>query len=93
MSGKIVAAAMLTPDDKLWWIPAPNRHGHIMQSMTSAGVDVDHIANSIEGFIDKDCKFLNRFDAMARVLEIGQSMKPRGEGDYQGPELFSEDLW
>jgi hypothetical protein len=47
-----------------------------------------------DGFITSDLKFLNRKEALIYAEERGQfKQELRDRGSYDGPELFSEDLW
>ena len=45
----------------------------------------------VQGFLDEDGKFLNRKEAFTLATESGQIR--RRPGGYDGPELYSEDLW
>lgn len=68
-----------------WRLPAPNRHHHVIRAIGGIkGPDV-------QGFADENGTFLNRRHAMTLAMLNGQLN--RRPGGYQGPELFSEDLW
>lgn len=68
-----------------WQLPAPNRHHHVIRAIGGIkGPDV-------QGFADENGTFLNRRQAMTLAMLNGQLN--RRPGGYQGPELFSEDLW
>lgn len=67
-------------------LPAPNRHHHVIRHIGGIrGPD-------IQGFLDNRGKFLNRREAMRVARAAGQLIRPT-VGGYQGPLLFSEDLW
>ena len=67
-------------------LPAPNRHHHVIRYIGGIrGPD-------IQGFLDNRGKFLNRREAMRVARAAGQLIRP-AVGGYQGPLLFSEDLW
>jgi len=72
---------------KLHTLPAPNRHHHIIRSI--GGMSGPHK----EGFVLEDGTFRGRREAMAIAENNGQLNRKPGAENYQGPELFSEDLW
>lgn len=91
MSARITGVALRLSDGRLWTTYQPGRHHHVISSMRSCDVDPELIASAEQGFIDADGKFLNRKAALMRAEETGQLKRdPKG---YDGPELFSEDLW
>lgn len=45
-----------------------------------------------QGFALDDGSFVNRRQAFGIAWENGQ-LRPRKPGGYNGPELYSEDLW
>lgn len=71
----------------LYSLPAPNRHHNVIRSI--GGI----YGSSKEGFIDDESKFLTRTEAMLLAKQNGQLNRREGVEYYQGPELFSEDLW
>lgn len=73
--------------DKIYFLPHPNRHHNVIRMI--GGMDGPHK----EGFLDSDGKFLNRTEAMLVAVECGQLRRREDAQFYQGPELFSEDLW
>lgn len=88
---RIDRVALRHPNGRLWTCPAPMRHLHIIGEATRYGWTVGEIAASEQGFTDSDGNFLNRRAAMRVADESGQlNRKP---GGYQGPDLYSEDLW
>lgn len=85
---KIVGVA-IKADNRIYKLPAPNRHHMIFQIMHDS--DLDGVLT--EGFYDSNGDFLNRRDAMARAQVTKQLNRQSGDQFYQGPDLFSEDLW
>lgn len=107
--GAMLAAGLVTPKPAIWGmpsvaaeyprithvtifyagtvhsLPAPNRHHHVIRAIGGVkGPDV-------QGFADEHGNFLTRRQAMTLAMLNGQ-LNRRPDG-YQGPELFSEDLW
>ena len=87
MSAQIVGVA-IEYGLAVYTLPKPNRHHDVIRSIPG-GINGPHK----EGFIDEDGVFLNRKKAMARAEETGQLNRRPGKEFYQGPELYSEDLW
>ncbi len=84
---KIVGVAVIYAG-LMYHLLAPNRHHDVIRSIPG-GINGPHK----EGFIGEDYEFLNRTQAMARAEETGQLKRKAGKEFYQGPELYSEDLW
>ena len=72
---------------RLYTLPAPNRHHHVLRSI--GGISGPHT----EGFVLDDGSFLGRVRSMQLAQVNGQFKRREGEQHYQGPELYSEDLW
>lgn len=73
--------------NKVFSLPAPNRHHDVIRMIGGiSGPDV-------QGFLDADGVFLNRKQAMEVATQTGQIKRLDTPGTYQGPQLFSEDLW
>lgn len=70
---------------KVYALPAPNRHHHVI------GMIGGTHGQEVQGFLDANGTFLNRKQAFVVAQMTGQLN--RNPGGYQGPELFSEDLW
>jgi hypothetical protein len=47
----------------------------------------------VQGFLDANGVFLTRGQAYEVAVQTGQINRREGPGHYQGPLLFSEDLW
>lgn len=73
-------------------LPAPNRHHNVIHYIGENSGD-QFIEKGIQGFITNHGEFLNRKEAMALAKANDQLNRISGEQYYQGPELYSEDLW
>ncbi len=71
-------------------LPAPARHHDVLQAMARLGMTQDAYVE--QGFLTDTGRFVRRKPAKYIAEQAGQ-MKPRLPGQYDGPELFSEDLW
>lgn len=80
-------------DDKVWSLPAPNRHHHIISMIAlTNGIGIN--GPDVQGFLDSNGTFLSRRGAMQLAKDNGQlNRRPMPAGYYQGNELYSEDLW
>jgi len=72
---------------KVYSLPAPNRHHDVI------GMIGGTHGQEVQGFLDANGVFLNRKQAFVVAQMTGQLNRRPGPGHYQGPELFSEDLW
>lgn len=69
------------------------RHGDLMREARERALFTPlEMADAEQGFQSERCPFLTREDAMVLASVNGQ-LRPRALGQYDGPELFSEDLW
>lgn len=74
----------------LYHMPKPCRHHHVIREIAAHnGVGIQ--GPDTQGFMDEDGKFYTRRAAFVLASDNGQLK--RREGGYQGPELYSEDLW
>lgn len=92
---RIVSVACTKPagtDGKrlIFSLPAPHRHHDVVHLMARLGIQQDHTVE--QGFLTDTGRFLRRKPAFILAEQAGQLIRPK-EGGYQGPELFSEDLW
>lgn len=71
----------------IYSLPAPNRHHHVIRMI--GGISGPHE----EGFLDACGRFHGRIAAMELAKDNGQLQRTPGVKNYQGPELYSEDLW
>lgn len=67
------------------WAPRPNRHHNLLHEAPAGEYE--------EGFVDEDGIFLTREEAMNRAISTSQLKRDPNPSHYQGPKLFSEDLW
>lgn len=77
----------LKDGNKVYSLPAPNRHHNVISMMGGTH------GQEVQGFLDANGTFLNRKQAFLVAQQTGQLNRRPGPGHYQGPELFSEDLW
>lgn len=77
--------------NKIWSLPKPYRHHHIIRVIMMLDPDVDHVDCSMDdqGFLDSSGRFLNRKQAIINASELNQI---KG-GKLIGGILTSEDLW
>ena len=79
---------------KLYSLPKPLRHGDIYKAkslLEGSKQRTKATPPDIQGFLDEDGVFLNRRDALKRVLEIGQTIVNLSA--IRGDKLYSEDVW
>ena len=79
---------------KLYSLPKPLRHGDIYKAkalLEGPKQRTEATPLDIQGFLDEDGVFLNRRDALKRVLEIGQTIVNLSA--IRGDKLYSEDVW
>ena len=73
---------------KMYSLPRPNRHHDVIRSIPGGVKGPDR-----QGFILENGTFLDRRQAMTLAENNGQLRRVTGKEFYQGPELYSEDLW
>ena len=96
----IIAAAICDSNCRIWTLPKPARHGHVLIHMVQAAVP---LANHTQGFIDDHGSFYTRYAACLHAMKCRQQFWCYNPGDsarrfkVDAPrvavELFSEDLW
>jgi hypothetical protein len=72
----------------IYALEKPNRHHNVFQLID----DTDY-SMEIQGFLDIHDRFLDRREAYIYAKKMGQIARKPGITNYQGDELFSEDLW
>ena len=87
-SGVRIAGVAVKVNGVMYAMGAPNRHHDVIRYIFYRGVQP---LVQDQGFMDTNGKFLTRKQAMLLAKLTGQFK--RGPDGYQGPELFSEDLW
>lgn len=50
-------------------------------------------SRTIEGFLDEENNFYNRYEAYDHAILYSQIIDEREADDFKACELFSEDLW
>ena len=87
---RILEAAIKTPNGVVH-SPKPARHGDIIHALAEkTGKPVP--GDWEQGFVTTRLRFVSRREAFEIAVRERQ-LKPRREGQYNGPELYSEDLW
>jgi hypothetical protein len=93
MTERIVAVALQYPRlGIVCQLPAPHRHREVIAWMAHRGYTREQIAECDQGYVTDKGRFVSRRGALEIASAAGQ-LKPRRPGQYDGPELFSEDLW
>lgn len=77
-------------DGLIFSLPQPSRHAHILHH-AEFPVGKANDESEIQGFLCNNGSFLDRRNAYNLAATNGQLR--RRLGGYDGPELFSEDLW
>ena len=77
-----------------WVCGRPNRHHDVIALMARDTANPFHDSphDCQQGFYTSNERFVTRLEAMQIAKAAGQLIRP-ASGGYQGPELFSEDLW
>lgn len=91
----MIVAAAVKYGDLITFLPAPARHHDVLRAFLANGIrKPGSYDRETQGFVTDNAVFLGRADAMRHALECGQPLlrhlNPTG---YQGPDLYSEDLW
>lgn len=86
-----ITGVAITLDGIVYSLPAPNRHHNVIHYVIDV-TDGD-VRPYVQGFITSSGEFLDRKQAMQLAMANGQLNRRPGEQFYQGPELYSEDLW
>jgi hypothetical protein len=83
----ISCAAIRAPDGKVYSVPKPGRHYHVILLMASLGMPTP--IRGEQGFLLSDGRFVGREEAKLVAEAAGQMLPGRGKLT----ELFSEDIW
>ena len=83
----ITHVAIRHPDGRIFSLPRPYRHHHIIRVMVDA-LEIEPPIRGRQGFLDNRGNFLSRKAAADLALKTGQCVKLDSP-----PRLFSEDLW
>jgi hypothetical protein len=90
MTERITAAAIRLADGRVFKAPPPARHPDVLRAMHAHGIE--HESHD-QGFWTSRHRYVDRTEAMVIATTAGQVRRRNLPGDYDGPELFSEDLW
>jgi hypothetical protein len=89
---RIVAAAIQRGGIS-WELPPPARHHNVIAIMPRDADGYYDRAGDVQGFVTSEGRFVDRRSAMF-IAEAAHQLKRRDTpGSYQGPDLYSEDLW
>ena len=98
----IAGVAELFPNGHYVKAPAPCRHmqkpicDQITISIKACEITITDLDESCNGFVVYKAgklRFAHRAEALEIATANGQLRRIQGEKYYQGPDLFSEDLW
>jgi len=81
----IERAAIRADSGRVYSLPAPKRHHHIIPMLADAGERIN--AYHKQGFLTSDGEFVDRQEAVEIAERAGQVEKGKHA------RLFSEDLW
>lgn len=81
-----IAAAAIKFRGKVYHLPAPNRHHHIIAYIRN--LHETAVTQEVQGFLTNSGKFLDRKEAARIAIAAGQIKALRWP-----PNLYSEDLW
>lgn len=88
---QIVGVAIMY-DGEMYELPRPNRHHNVIRLIKETnGVGIK--GPDVQGFVLDNGDFINRRDGMELAKLNGQLNRKQGAEFYQGPDLYSEDLW
>lgn len=86
-----IAAAAIMKDGEVYSLPPPARHHDVLRHMVTLGLQ--QTSGDEQGFLTECGEFVRRKPALMIAEHAGQLNRKQGPGTYQGPELFSEDVW
>lgn len=100
----ITHVAIQDINNKIWSLPKPNRHHHIIAEISKQGRGVcwKLLKEHVQGFLNDKGKFLNRKQAFFEAARCKQILPPYnpidpsqrcGEPNLEPRQLFSEDIW
>ena len=101
----ITGVAIKDRNDKVWSLPKPNRHGHVIHLICQTvgkenGIHLQGV--SVQGFLTDKNVFLPREEAWFEAKRCNQLLPPHNPINHKErlkevsnvpAELFSEDLW
>ena len=87
----ITHVAIKTRDKKVWSLPKPNRHGHVIHEIhyNEGWTEAKWLLSEhTQGFLNDNGEFLTREEALCEAKECNQIIRRTHPKD-----LYSEDLW
>lgn len=92
----MVKAAAIKQDGKVYYLPQPARHHHIISYISkyipgfrdSSGKILRPV-NGEQGFVDEKDNFLTRAEAGIEGIKCGQAKELK----FSSKDAFSEDFW
>lgn len=81
----IVAVAIKLADGRLYSLPKPSRHCHVIWKIVEE-TGLPFVSGETQGFLKENGEFLDREAAMLDAYKSGQISSLKDE-------LFSEDVW
>ena len=93
MSAKVlyVVGVAMRIGGRIWSAPAPKRHPDLLIALEDFGV-CNRVPPADQGFLLSNGTFANRSEAFL-IASAAEQIIPRQPGQYDGDELFSEDVW
>lgn len=101
----MIVAAAVKIGQVVLSMPAPKRHHDVLRGLHALYEDRKRHTHTyeqeVQGFLTDTGEFLDRQEAMKHALASGQGTPRRTSlleanpnyGYYNGPDLYSEDLW
>jgi len=84
----ITGIAVITPDDKVWFMPRPYRHFDLVKKIRNeSGYKSGFIKE--QGFTTNLRRFVDRYEARVVARNAGQLLLTVHPGKF----LWSEDIW
>lgn len=93
MSGitkETIVAAAIAKDNKVWSVPKPGRHNHVI-NLICEELGIEYVgSNFVQGFLTSEGRFVDRKEA----AEVARKADQRLIGGWSWVnKLYSEDLW
>jgi len=90
---RIMRAAVLATDGRIWSVSPPGRHHHCFEAMDVFAGQFGGKYHKVDGFVDSEGTFHDREDACRIAREAGQLFYNGIPKNDPQNELCSEDLW
>lgn len=89
---RVVAVAYRDPTGLILSLPAPHRHSDLLVTLDATAGYFHRPPVDSSGFLLSNGTFADRRRALVVARQAGQC-RQRLPGQYDGPELYSEDVW